>query len=89
MYGPNQSTLVILQLIGIILIMINYCINKFYSSNESYYFYEEHQLILFIIYLIFCATTIILFCLTAIIIIKRKQKYIKYTMLKEERTTKL
>ena len=85
LYGPNQISLIVLQLIGIILIGVNYYINNYIASNESFLFYRDNQKYYFFVYLFSEFISIFLFVLTTIIILVRKRKGQLYNVLNESK----
>ena len=83
MYGPHQFILVGLQIIGVVFIGINYCINNYTNGNESFLYYKENEKYYHYMYLFFGIISIVLLLLTIIIIIVRKQKGQLYNTLNE------
>jgi len=85
LYGPNQISLVILQLVGIIFIGLNYYINNYINGNESYLFYKDNQKYYCFMYLFSEFISIFLLVLTTIIILVRKRKGQLYNVLNESK----
>ena len=85
LYGPNQLTLIILQIIGLAFIAVNYYINIHSDLSETYLFYMDNEKYFFLGYLFCAGFCFILLIVTIVIIISRKRKVEIYNVLSESK----
>ena len=83
LYGPNQLSLICLQIIGIAFIGCNYYINIKSNLSETYLFFMDNKKSFFLGYLFCGSICFIVLLITTTLIISRKRKIEMYKVLNE------
>ena len=82
--GPDNSTLYMLQIVGIVLIGCDFSINRFFPTNDTYLFYCENEKRINKLYLVNSIICGIILIISTFLIYANKQRIKKYQSMSQE-----